>query len=496
MPRLPDYWEKKIAQTRSQMQRHHKRTPYSSNAFPVEPYQWNCDDQGLYYFGRPFGGKDAAQGYWDGYISPINPFKPSGWIGSCQFPQITASGLDDSWQHGQDLYDVYHDLLGFLPGRSEDWRSKVTYRVTTNVITSQVAGMVINGMWGATDSVPLTVQASAVDSLEPTYSCGVSSNLFNAIKSNSNSDWAAHLTAAQSLYATLDDISGVSPSDSGFHASFDHYYDNLSARQCHQKPLPCKLVGGANSTTCVTQDMAEAVYRLGNWEYSQIYRDAPASLAASAASLGVWVAELAAHLRAAVAGDSPTLYLHNVAHDGSVSRLLSVLQIDAMVWPGMGSEVVFELWRKKKGDETPTPTPSPGVVAPGCSHNNCLRQMIRQSASASAFCPTFTAAPAASAVPTWLSNCKGSAEAVASACACVVTAAPTPTAGATTGGDGGGDGGYYVRVLFGGKVLKSSNPSLGVMDMVPVETLLAYFDGLAGEGASLVRGKCDGSIAV
>jgi len=464
------------------MQRHHKRTPYSSNAFPVEPYQWNCDDQGLYYFGRPFGGKNAAEGYWDGYISPINPFKPSGWIGSCQFPQITASGLDDSWQHGQDLYGVYHDLLGFLPDKSGDWRSKVTYRVTTNVITSQVAGMVINGMWGATDSVPLVVQASAVDSLEPTYSCSVSSNLFNTIKSNSNSNWAAHLTAAKSLYATLDDISGVSPSDSGFHASFDHYYDNLSARQCHQKPLPCKLVNGANSTTCVTKDMANAVYRLGHWEYSQIYRDASDSLAASATSLGVWIAELAAHLREAAAGSSSgPVYYHNVAHDGSVSRLLSVLQIDEMVWPGMGSEVVFELWKKKD------------VVAPNCNHDNCLRQMIPKAASASAFCPTFTAAPTETAIPTWLSNCKGSAAAVSSACSCVVPA-PTQAASSTTTTTSGG--GYYVRVLFGGKVLKSSNPSLGVMDMVPIETLLAYFDGLVGEGASLVKGKCDGSIAV
>jgi hypothetical protein len=34
------------------------------------------------------------------------------------------------------------------------------------------------------------------------------------------------------------------------------------------------------------------------------------------------------------------------------------------------------------------------------------------------------------------------------------------------------------------------------MDMVPVETVLGYFDGLAGVGASLVLGKCNGSIPV
>lgn len=140
----------------------------------------------------------------------------------------------------------------------------------------------------------------------------------------------------------------------------------------------------ANDTSnCVTQAMADEVYRLGQWEYSQIYRGAgPDALAASASSFGVWVAELAAHLRDVVGGTGDgTIWFHNVAHDGSVSRLLGVLQADVMVWPGMGSEVVFELW--KKGAE------------------------------------------------------------------------------------------HYVRVLFGGRVLTSSNPSLGTMDMVPVDTLLA-----------------------
>ncbi|KAL1879097.1 hypothetical protein VTK73DRAFT_7321 [Phialemonium thermophilum] len=478
--------------------RHHKRTPYSSNAFPIEPYQWNCDDQGLFYFGRPFGdgAPDAAESYWAVNVSPINPFVPSGWIGTCQFPQITGTGLEDSWQHGQDLYGVYHDLLHFLPDRSGDWPSKVKYRVTNNVITSQVAGMVINGMWGATDSVPLLIESSSVDSLEPTYGCSVSSSLFGGITSGNNPAWAAHLQAAQSLYATLDAISGVSPSDSGFHASFDHYYDNLSARQCHQKPLPCKLVNGVNSSTCITQDLADEVYRFGNWEYSQMYRDASSSLPASAASFGVWVAELAAHIRDVLAGNGTTLYFHNIAHDGSVSRLLSVLQIDTMVWPGMGSEVVFELWKKKSSTGSTTTTPA--VVAPTCNHDNCLRQMIRQSASASIFCPSFTATNAShapSAVPTWLSNCNGNVGAVSSACECLVTPTPTSTSSEVEPTQIGASG-YYIRVLFGGQVLKSSNPSLGVLDLIPVETLLAYFDGLVGVGASLVKGKCNGSIRV
>lgn len=37
-------------------------------------------------------------------------------------------------------------------------------------------------------------------------------------------------------------------------------------------------------------------------------------------------------------------YRHNIAHDGSVAPLLGALQVGEMVWPGMGAEVVFELY--------------------------------------------------------------------------------------------------------------------------------------------------------
>jgi hypothetical protein len=349
----------------------------------------------------------------------VNPFKPSGFIGTCQFPQITAQGLDDSWQHGKDLYAVYHDLLDFL---HSGFSNKVEFRVTQNQITSQVAGMVLNGMYDKKKDTPLLVavswtpltllallthspqQPSGFDSLEPTYSCSTSSSIYNAEKSSTT--WTNHLSAASSLYSTLDNISGISPSETnlGFHASFDHYYDNLSARQCHAKPLPCKLVDGKNSTTCVTQKTADDVYRLGHWEYSYLYRDSSTSLNAATASMGVWIAELAQHIRDNISGGSSVKYRQNVAHDGSVSRLLSFLQIQQMVWPGMGAEVVFEVYQNTKSK------------------------------------------------------------------------------------------GYFVRVLFGGKVLRSSNPTLGVMDMVPLEKVLAYFDGLVGVRASLIAGKCSGAI--
>ena len=130
----------------------------------MESYQWHCDDSRLHYYGEPAAGKPAAaEVYRQGYISDVNPFVPDGWTGTCQFPQITKGGLKDSWQHGRDLYGVYGDLLGFLPKPSEgSWADKVKYRVTNNLITSQVAGMVLNGMWDTGAAYPLLTQVSVL----------------------------------------------------------------------------------------------------------------------------------------------------------------------------------------------------------------------------------------------------------------------------------------------------------------------------------------------
>lgn len=336
---------------------------------------------------------------WQVYTSDSNPLAPEGFNGTCQFPQISGSGLNDSRQHGKDLFGVYHDLLSLIPGTYD--AQKIKYRVTNNVITSQVAGQVIEGQFSSLTNSPIgvAIQPDSVDSLEPAYTCSAASSLYSSYGVGSSvANWTLHLNDSVSLFAKLDSVSGVNTTDPAWHTSFDHYFDNLSARLCHQKPLPCEI---GNSSNCITQADADAVFRRGQYEYSFIYRDSPASLPASVGSFGIWVAELASNLRSAINRTSSTVYRHNIAHDGSVSRLLSILQVDVMVWPGMGSEVVFELYSKS-----------------GC---------------------------------------------------------------------------YYLRVLWGGQVLQSSNPSLGRMDLIPVQTFLDYADGLVGAKAVKIPGLCNSS---
>lgn len=377
--------------------RHHKRTPYADNTFPREGYSWECDDEGLFYGGKPLNpyGNNSAATYWSVYTSSSNPLAPKGFNGSCQFPQITRGGLDDSHQHGVDLKAVYGDMLGFIPKEYDE--KAVSYRVTNNVITSQVASMLIAGMFPSRKNVdtPLLIQPDSIDSLEPAYTCSAASQSSYGPGSTSQA-WQSHLTASSNLYARLDALSGVAPDDDAWHRSWDHYFDNLSARLCHSKPLPCQI---GNQSNCVSAAEADEVFRLGEYEYSFIYRDAPQSLPVSVASYGIYMAELVQHLRDVMQKKySGVRYRHNVAHDGSVSRLLSILQLEKMVWPGMGAEVVFELYSKA-----------------GC---------------------------------------------------------------------------YFLRVLWGGRVLVSSHPAFGRMDMVPVSSFTAYVDGLVGVRASKVPALC------
>jgi acid phosphatase len=254
---------------------------------------------------------------------------------------------------------------------------------------------------------------AGVDSLEPQYPCTGGQSLFNNIKdsdSASSEPWKSHLEKTKELMDALDAISDIPSDADDWHTSYDHYFDNLSSRLCHSKPLPCKQP--QSNDECMTRSQANTVFRLGQWEYSRLYRDAPSSLIASAALYGVFIAELAQHLREQIKffientdQTDRVLYRHNVAHDGSISRILSVLQIRQMIWPGMGAEIVFELYRK--------------------TDPSSLEER-----------------------------------------------------------------GFYVRVLWGGQVLQSSNPELGDMNFVDLQRLLDYFDSLVGQKAQSVVELC------
>ncbi|TFK19596.1 phosphoglycerate mutase-like protein [Coprinopsis marcescibilis] len=335
------------------IQRHHKRTPYSSNIFPKEDIEWNCDDAGV------LSGLHVTDGSRNGVVIQrtsdlydVNPFKvlhQQGFVGSnCQFPQLTKGGFEDSITHGQDLRAVYGPLLSLS---SSPNTSEAQFRITNNPITSQVASGFFAGFYPAHDfahqPLPIRIQPSSIDSLEPTYSCPRAGALRESFTTGENgSVWQEHLREAGvegGVWDVLDAVSGIRRDDTGgWHVSFDHYFDNFAGKQCHDKPLPCNISDPSN---CISQDTAAKVYLTGHWEYEYLYRKAPGAHEYSILKFGAWMLELKARLGDKIRGNTTIKYSHNIAHDGSLSSLLGLLQIEYMFWPGMGTEVSFELYR-------------------------------------------------------------------------------------------------------------------------------------------------------
>ena len=138
----------------------------------------------------------------------------------------------------QDLHAVYASRLGLGDQMDPNSASirvldinlaalKLIYTlgVTNNAITSQVASGVLKGLFRHSSSqyVSAFIEQSSFDSLEPTYSCPTASNILNDYTTGSSGEeWQTHLTQASSLYAKLDQVSGISsPDTAGWHASFD-----------------------------------------------------------------------------------------------------------------------------------------------------------------------------------------------------------------------------------------------------------------------------------
>ncbi|GME70592.1 unnamed protein product [Ambrosiozyma monospora] len=365
--------------------RHHKRSPYSSNTFPEEQLGVYCTNDTVNggstaIHGASFANSSLAVN-WHPYLDPTNPFSrqaPYFDQGlTCQLPQLTTSGLQDSLQHGKDLYDVYSSKLGFLPAQYDP--EQIKFRVTNNVITSQVASALIHGMFPElNESVDTLIQVDGYDSLEPSFDCPFADNLKKQITGSDG--WNEHLNRSKSLFNELDTITGVDPESSDWHISFDHYFDNTAYRLCHGAPLVCNDT--ESQENCMTMDQAEQIFRLGDWEYNYLWRGHDNSTLMAATRYGAWFHELKHHLigvrdtissgntaattESAITSTTSsddikstptteagidssklskqTRYFHNVAHDGSVSAILSFLNINFMRWPGMGSEVVFELY--------------------------------------------------------------------------------------------------------------------------------------------------------
>ncbi|KAJ5085211.1 Histidine phosphatase superfamily clade-2 [Penicillium argentinense] len=325
------------------MQRHQRRTPY--NILPGgEDQPYHCDDVRTYLYAGPSKESDfqPMPMYAQTYQDPTNPFN-TGVNGTCQFPQITIGGVEDGYQHGKDLWSVYSEKLGLLPKQPNE---RVWFRSSDSALTQDSAGAVLRGVWPEfKGALPLHQMVTSVDTVNEGYSCDAVSATLSQLQSTD--EWNEHITVTKELRKKLGSMFGAT--SSSWQETFDHFSDNFQARLCNGYRLPCSV---SNSSECATHQMAEEVFRAGDWEWNYYWRTNPYVAKYIQVVEGLFIGELIARLKAVQEGKSSLDYSHIFIHDGDLGPILGSLGINALRWPGMASNIAFEVWKTDAKEES------------------------------------------------------------------------------------------------------------------------------------------------
>lgn len=319
------------------MQRHQRRSPY--NILPGgENQPYYCDNIEPFEYAGPGVGVTAQQPmrvYAQTYTDPSNPFDSTYVQGSCQYPQLTIGGLLDGYQHGEDLWGVYGEKLGFLPKTPD---SSTYFRSSESSLTENTAGGVLRGMWPSYNQpVALHQQPTAIDTVNEGFSCNFRNILLSYIESTPH--WDAHLAAAGPL---LDALEPYTQNNSAWTSTFDHLNDNFQSRTCNGYALPCNV---NDTSSCVSQAQADEVFRAGDWEWNYYWRANPNVTEYIQTVEGLFIQEIVQRMISVRDGSSGGVkWVHDFIHDGDIGPICGALGIESLRWPGMGSNLAFELW--------------------------------------------------------------------------------------------------------------------------------------------------------
>ncbi|KAM3070549.1 hypothetical protein ACMFMF_008002 [Clarireedia jacksonii] len=319
------------------LQRHQRRTPY--NILPSgETVPFNCSDILTYLYAGPPSGQQPIPVYGQTYTSPQNPFLSTYIPGTCQYPQLTIGGLLDGYAHGHDLRSVYGTNLSLLPSTPSP--QSTYFRSSESPLTQQSAGGVLRAVWPSyKGSLPLHQQATSVDTVNEGYSCPAISSTLSQIKSTTA--WNDHISITTSLRATLGSMFNANSASSAWQQTFDHFADNFQGRLCNGYELPCSSITG----DCVNQEMANEVFRAGDWEWNYYWRANPYVKKYIQLVEGLFIGEIVARLESVMNGTiAGGKYSHTFVHDGDIGPVAGALGINALRWPGMGSNIAFEVW--------------------------------------------------------------------------------------------------------------------------------------------------------
>jgi len=339
------------------MMRHHKRTP--DNLYPDEnahnpPSGWDCTDFEPFNYGGPNG----VQAQHQITNPPDHPFASLMWNGTCDEGQLTRAGFEDARKHGEDLWSVFHDKLGFLRSVNPN---DIYVRTGPNDRTNQVASALLAGMQPslANSEFAVFTEPATIDGLVPSYSCPGADAVRDAYQSVPA--WTDHLTEFADLRNRLETTTGTQGL-SDWESWYDHFFDTFTSRTCNSHPLPCNQT----TSTCVSESDASLVHAIGDFEYNYIWNAAQNASVYNSLTFGVMFKELSQNFAALRAGTETFKARLYVGHDGSMIRLASGLglgKVAPLRWPALGSEIIMEVWKAQDDmfvriihEGTPVPT--------------------------------------------------------------------------------------------------------------------------------------------
>ncbi|KAL4967056.1 histidine phosphatase family protein [Aspergillus stella-maris] len=330
------------------VQRHQRRTPY--NILPGgENQDYNCDNIHPHLFAAPASSSTDQQQplpvYAKTYTEDANPFVTDYVNGSCQYPQLTIGGLQDGYQHGHDLRALYIDKLGLIPSTLQENDHRVFFRSTSSPLTQGSAGGVLRGLWPEySGPLPLYQQAESVDTINRGFPCSARDEILSKIQSTD--EWNESISVTSQLRNKLADMFDATDS-SDWMNTWDHFADNFQARLCNGYDLPCSR---SDPSSCVSEEEAYTVFRAGDWMYNYWWRTNPLVTEYITVIEGMFIRELVRKFEAVRDGKEEAVYNHVFAHDGDIAPLLGALGIRALRWPGMASNVAFEIWETTTGE--------------------------------------------------------------------------------------------------------------------------------------------------
>jgi acid phosphatase len=225
---------------------------------------------------------------------------------------MTIGGVQDGYQHGKDLWGVYGEKLGLIPAEPN---SRVWFRSSESALTQASAGAVLRGMWpDHKGALPLHQMVTSVNTVNSGYSCPAVSSTLSSMKTTTQ--WKEHLAVTEELRSKLGAMLGAT--EISWQSTFDHFADNFQGRLCNGYDLPCSL----NYYWRTNPDVVK---------YIQVVE-------------GLFIGEIISRLQAVLDGKTSLDYSHIFIHDGDIGPILGALGIETLRWPGMASNVAFEVW--------------------------------------------------------------------------------------------------------------------------------------------------------